>query len=105
MWSAVADVVRPPRVVFLQGDESEVESNGESGRPPHVSAFVVATARQPARGPVLVFFTLSGVAWCCSGILAMVLYGGGFLGAMRSVFFSRAPIDAGSRWEVWTAAL
>ena len=70
MWSAVADVVRPPRVVFLQGDESEVESNGESGRPPHVSAFVVATARQPARGPVLVFFTLSGVAWCCSGTLA-----------------------------------
>jgi hypothetical protein len=37
-------------------------------RAPRVCAFVVATARQPARGPDLAFFH---PAWCCSGTSAM----------------------------------
>lgn len=34
----------PPRAVFLQGDESDVESNGVSGKAPHV--FVVSWQRR-----------------------------------------------------------
>ena len=57
--------------MFLRADESEVESNGKSGKAPRVCAFAVATARQPVRGSDLVFFTLSGRAWCCSGTSVM----------------------------------
>ena len=35
-WSTMADVVRPPRALFLQDDESEVESNGGCGEAPHI---------------------------------------------------------------------
>jgi hypothetical protein len=41
----VADVARPPRAVFLRGDEREVESNGGSGEAPRVCAIVVAVVR------------------------------------------------------------
>ena len=57
--------------MFLRADESEVESNGKSGKAPRVCAFAVATARQHVRGSDLVFFTLSGRAWCCSGTSVM----------------------------------
>ena len=51
-WSIVAGVARLPRVVILRGDESEVQRRMRRG--PRVLCFVVATARQPTRGPVLV---------------------------------------------------
>lgn len=38
-------------MVFLRGDESEVESNGGCGETPARCVIVVATARQLARGP------------------------------------------------------
>jgi len=38
-------VARPPRVVFLRGDESVVESNGGCGEAPVRCVIVVATAR------------------------------------------------------------
>jgi hypothetical protein len=46
--------------MFLRGDEGEEESNGEWGEAPARCVVVVATARQPARGPDPVFFTPSG---------------------------------------------
>jgi hypothetical protein len=71
-WNAVVDVARPPRAVFLRGNKSEVESNSGSGEAPtRFCAFMVATTWQPARGPDLVFFTLSCGAWYCSGTSAM----------------------------------
>jgi len=44
--------VRPPRALFLQDDENEVESNSGCGEAPAYCVIVVATARQPARGRI-----------------------------------------------------
>ena len=51
-WSTVAGVVRPPRVVIIRGDESEVQRR--KWRAPRALCFMVATAWQPTRGPVSV---------------------------------------------------
>lgn len=51
-------MARPLRAMFLRDDESEVESNSAKGK--RVCVFVVATSKQPARDPDLVFLTLSG---------------------------------------------
>ena len=50
MLSVVADVARPPRAVFLRGDESEVDSNGRCDEAAVCCVVVVLTARLPARG-------------------------------------------------------
>ena len=51
-WSIVAGMARPPRMVILRGDESEVQRRMQRGS--HTLCFVVAAARQPTRGPVSV---------------------------------------------------
>ena len=51
-WSVEADVARPPHAVFLRGDERELESNDECGVAPCVCTVMVATTRQPTRGPI-----------------------------------------------------
>ena len=43
----------PPRVVFLRGDQSEVESNGGCGEAP-AHLCLCETVRQPAGDPDLV---------------------------------------------------
>ena len=51
-WSTVAGVARPPRVVILLGDETEVQRRMRRG--PRALCFVVATVRQATRGPISV---------------------------------------------------
>ena len=51
-WSTVAGVVRPPRVVIIRGDESEVQRRKWRG--PRALCFAVATAWQSTRDPVSV---------------------------------------------------
>ena len=70
MLSVVADVARPPRAVFLRGDESEVESNGRYGEAP-ARLCLCETARQPARGPDLVLSSCQVECKFCSGTSAM----------------------------------
>ena len=63
-------MARPPRAVFLRGDESEVESNGGCGEAP-TRLCLCETARQPARGPDLVLSSCQVECKFCSGTSAM----------------------------------
>jgi hypothetical protein len=69
---------------FFEATRARWSPTAGEARPPRVCAFVVATVRHLARGPDLVFLTLSGGAWCCSGILAM---------------------DPAWRWHSWCSAV
>nr|TKW19796.1 hypothetical protein SEVIR_4G043004v2 [Setaria viridis] len=69
-WSTGAGVMRPPRVVFFRGDESEVESNCGCGEAPARCFIMVATARQSARGLDSVVSLCQVECGVCSGTLA-----------------------------------
>ena len=69
-WSTMADVARPPRAVFLLGGETEMESSGGCGEAP-ARLCLCETARQPVRGPDLVFSSCQVECGFCSGTSAM----------------------------------
>ena len=63
-WSTVADVARPPACgVFCEATRARRRSNGGCGEAPARCVIAVVTARQPARGPDWVVFTLSDGVW------------------------------------------
>ena len=79
----MADVTRPPRAVFLRGDESEVESNSGCGEAP-ARLCLCETARQPVRGPDLVFSSCQVECGFCSGTSVMGPAWRWLFGAVRS---------------------
>ena len=84
-WSIMAGVARPPRVVILRGVESEVRRRMRRG--PRMLCFVVATARQPTRGPVLVV-SLRQVEGAVAAIWQLRFsHGGGLPGVIPSASF------------------
>ena len=72
------DVARPPRAVFLRGDESEVESNGGCGEAP-ARLCLCETARQPVRGPDLVLSSCQVECNSAAVLRQWVSHGGGLL--------------------------
>jgi hypothetical protein len=62
-----------------------MESNGGCGMAPVRCVIMVATARQPARGPDLVFLLCRMVCGVATALRRRVPHGGGILGAVRSV--------------------
>ena len=84
-WSIVTGVARPPCVVILRGDESEVQWRMRRG--PRVLCFVVATARQPTRGPVSVV-SLRQVEGAVAAVWRLRFsHGGGLPGVIPSASF------------------
>jgi hypothetical protein len=86
-WSVEADVARPPHAVFLQGDESKVESNSGCGEAPARCVVMVLTARHPARDPDLVLSLYRVVCDVAGALRRWVPHGGGLLGIMLSISF------------------
>jgi hypothetical protein len=75
-WSSVASVVRLPRMVFLRGDQSEVESNGRC---------VEAPARCViARGPDSVVSFCQVECGDAAALRQRVPHDGGLLGVVQS---------------------
>jgi len=94
-WSTVAGVARPPRVVFLRGDRSEVQRRKWRG--PRALCFrggdcVAAFERSGFGG-----FTPSGGEWCCSGTVVVDL-GWRWSSRCGVVCIFRFPVDAGHVW-------
>nr|TKW36290.1 hypothetical protein SEVIR_2G431100v2 [Setaria viridis] len=82
-WSTMASVARSPHVVFLRGDETEVESNGGCGEAPASCLIAVATARQPARGPDSVVSLCQVERDVAAALQQRVPHGGGLLGVVQ----------------------
>jgi hypothetical protein len=88
----------PARGIFFEATRARWSPTAGVARPPRVCAIVVATTRQPVRGPNLVvsLYQECGVA---VALRQRVPHGGGLLGAIRFVF-SRIPVDTGSRLDI-----
>ena len=83
--SIVAGVARPPRVVFLRGDRSEVQRRKWRG--PARCVFVVATAWQPTRDPVSVVSLHQVEGGVAAARRWWVPHSSGIPGAVRSASF------------------
>ena len=81
--------------VFCMATRVWRRSSGGCGEAPVRCVFAVVKARQPARGPDSMVFTLSdGVCWGSGTTGRQVLHSGGLLGVVRSVF-----LDFLSTWD------
>ena len=95
-WSTVAGVVRPPRVVIIRGDESEVQRRKWRG--PRALCFAVATAWQSTRDPVSVVSLHQVEGGVAAARRRWIPHGGGLLGAVRSVSFG-SLLTQGHVWS------
>jgi len=95
--SIVAGVARPPRVVFLRGDESEVQRRKWRG--PRALCYRGGDCEAAFKRSGFCGITPSGGEWCCSSMAAVdpAWQWSSRCGAVRIFQF---PVDAGSRLEV-----
>ena len=84
-WSTVAGVARPPRMVIIRGDESEVQRR--KWRAPRALCFMVATAWQPTRGPVSVVSLHQVEGGVAAARRRWVPHSDGLPGVVRSASF------------------
>ena len=97
--SIAAGVARPPHVVFLRGDESEVQRRKWRG--PRALCFAVATAWQSTRDPVSVVSLLQVEGGVAAARRRWVPHRGGLPGAVRSASFSSLSTQ-GDAWRFTT---
>jgi hypothetical protein len=98
-WSTVAGVVRPPRVVIIRGDESEVQRRKWRG--PRALCFAVATAWQSTRDPVSVVSLHQVEGGVAAARRRWVPHSSGLPGAVRSASFSSLSTQGGA-WRFTT---